>query len=136
MATIFNSFFSLGAKRFVTRLTHISLLNGFVCLLGIFALLALSLTLSSAPSAQHSVHFSSVNEYNMPSPSQGGDARMLVNDLTSALEAEVSDTEWRRYAETPSGSVLSARRTRPLSASSMPEDWLTPPGLRPPITSL
>ncbi len=115
---------------------HISLVNGVVCLLGTFALLAMSLTQSSAPSAQQAVHFSTVVEYTMPSAGQGGDARNIVNDISSALEAEVSDTEWRRYPETPSGSALSARRTRPLSASSMPEDWLTPPRLRPPISVL
>jgi hypothetical protein len=136
MPAIFNSFFTLGAKPFVTRLAHIFVVNRFLCWLGIFALLAMSWLQPSAPSVQHAVHFSSVVEYTTPSPSQGGDASTLVNDLTPALEAEVSDTEWRRYAETPSGSVLSARRTRPLSASTMPEDWLTSPGLRPPIRAL
>ena len=136
MSALSNSFFYTGAKRFVTRFAHIYVVNRFLCLLGILALLSMNLTLSSAPSAQHAVHFSSLVEYTMPSPGQGGDARMLVNDHASALEAEVSDTEWRRYPETLSGSALSARRTRPLPASSMPEDWLTPPGLRPPIAAL
>ncbi len=100
------------------RQACLSLWMACVCMLGLFALLCVSLTTPAAKGVSQEP------------------VAALVMEHAMTLEAEVADAEERRQPEAMIRFTVGLRHDQPSSPALMPDDWCGPVWLRPPISAV
>jgi hypothetical protein len=100
------------------RQARLSLWMACVCMLGLFALLCVSLTTPAAKGVSQEPVVALAMEHAM------------------TLEAEVADAEERRQPEAMIRFTVGLRHDQPSSPALMPDDWCGPVRLRPPISAV
>ncbi len=98
------------------RQARLSLWMACVCMLGLFALLCVSLTTPAAKGVSQEP--------------------ALAMEHVMTLEAELADAEERRHPEAMIRFTVGFRHDQPSSPAPMPEDWCGPLWLRPPIAAV
>jgi hypothetical protein len=100
------------------RQARLSLWMACVCMLGLFALLCVSLTTPAAKGVSQEP------------------VAALAMEHAMTLEAEVADAEERRQPEAMIRFTVGLRHDQPSSPALMPDDWCGPVWLRPPISAV
>jgi len=100
------------------RQPRLSLWMACVSMLGLFALLCVSLTTPAAKGVSQEPVVALAMEHAM------------------TLEAEVADAEERRQPEAMIRFTVGLRHDQPSSPALMPDDWCGPVRLRPPISAV
>jgi len=100
------------------RQARLSLWMACVSMLGLFALLCVSLTTPAAKGVSQEPVVALAMEHAM------------------TLEAEVADAEERRQPEAMIRFTVGLRHDQPSSPALMPDDWCGPVRLRPPISAV